>query len=156
MLIEATTRVALGSLTAAHHNFLSVRCVPFAASPHAHFSVSFGENRRPDSVNQRPSCAQLRHLCPSSTSSAAGTLADCLRGVMQHSHVITGYTTRNSSKTTGIRRLDSLPIRLHSRPKCNQCISRQYFRVLSPSPSPAAKRSVTVAQNAFTSGGFRP
>ena len=56
--IDASAKVAIGSLTAAHHNYLGARCVPFSAPYTAHFSVSFGENSRSDSVNQRPRCAQ--------------------------------------------------------------------------------------------------
>jgi hypothetical protein len=43
-----------GSLTAARHNHLGVRCVPIAEAQVTSFSVSFGENRRSDSVPQRP------------------------------------------------------------------------------------------------------
>jgi hypothetical protein len=46
--------------SAAHREYLSVRCVPIAASHHARFSVSFRDNRHSDSVNQRPSCAHKR------------------------------------------------------------------------------------------------
>ena len=35
--------------------------VPAGADTTARFSVSFGENRRSESVNQRPRCAQNRH-----------------------------------------------------------------------------------------------
>ncbi len=37
------------------------RSVPFSASHDSVFSVSFGENRRSDSVPQRRLCAQKRH-----------------------------------------------------------------------------------------------
>jgi hypothetical protein len=36
----------------ARSNYLSVRCVPFSAPYTARFSVSYGENRRSDSVGQ--------------------------------------------------------------------------------------------------------
>jgi hypothetical protein len=43
--IDATTRVALGSLTANHRNYpgVSIYSVPFSAPHHALLSVSFGE-----------------------------------------------------------------------------------------------------------------
>jgi hypothetical protein len=47
--------------SAVHRNLLGVRCVPIAAPCDSLFSVPSGDNRRSDSVNQRPSCAQLRH-----------------------------------------------------------------------------------------------
>jgi hypothetical protein len=58
VLIDATTRVALGLLTAARRNYLGVRCVPISASQAVNVSVSYVENRRPDSVHKRPSCAR--------------------------------------------------------------------------------------------------
>jgi len=45
LLIDASARVAFGSFSEAHRNFLSVRCVPIAEARITFFSVSFGENR---------------------------------------------------------------------------------------------------------------
>jgi hypothetical protein len=55
-------RISVGSLTAAHNNYAGVRCVPFSAPYTASFSVSYGENRPSNSVNQRPRCAHNGHL----------------------------------------------------------------------------------------------
>jgi len=50
-----------GSLTAAHYNFLSVSCVPFAEARTAIFRVCFGENRLSPGRIRLPSCAHKRH-----------------------------------------------------------------------------------------------
>jgi hypothetical protein len=47
--------------SATPRNLLSVSCVPFAAPCDANISVPFGENRRSDSVGQRPRCAHKGH-----------------------------------------------------------------------------------------------
>jgi hypothetical protein len=44
--------VFLGSLTAAHRNYMGVRSVPIAALHDALFNVSFGVNRRSESYYQ--------------------------------------------------------------------------------------------------------
>ena len=44
--------VGFGSISEAHHNFLRVRCVPFAASQDMLFSVRLRGSRRPELVFQ--------------------------------------------------------------------------------------------------------
>ena len=46
-------RVRVGSLTAAHHNYLGVRCVPKIAAWVALISVRYGESKRIGLMNQR-------------------------------------------------------------------------------------------------------
>jgi hypothetical protein len=49
-------------LTAARRNYVGVRCVPISAPYTARFSVSYGEIRRSDSINQRRECAAAFNL----------------------------------------------------------------------------------------------
>jgi hypothetical protein len=53
--------VGSGSISAAHRECLSVRCVPNSEAQVELFSVSFGENRRSDSVCQGRESAHKRH-----------------------------------------------------------------------------------------------
>jgi hypothetical protein len=54
-------RDSVGSFSEAHREYLSVRCVPIAASRYPIFSVSYGDNRRSVFTAQSLRCAQLRH-----------------------------------------------------------------------------------------------
>jgi hypothetical protein len=52
LLIDASARVALGSFSEAHRDFLSVRCVPISAPYDEILSVSFGENSPLSSMSE--------------------------------------------------------------------------------------------------------
>ena len=61
--------VSNGSFIAARREILSVRKVPFSASYERLLSVYIGDNRRWDSINQRPRSAhncrsEMKHLGP--------------------------------------------------------------------------------------------